>query len=307
MQYIIKHGLIRIHNESQIGDNMFLDILSTEEYKANYPNLVPGHLLIRSMERLKYCKVDIFRDYILGTLRIPKKEKLSEEDWRFGFYMDKKKLIFVGEPEKVTKIIKKTSEKKMVNLRGPAHLLFEFLECLIHDEIDFINEYEDELEDKENSMVEDVNEIPKDFEQYLLKKRKELMVLSRYYRQMAELGNALKECPSEIYSQDTKELFQYFADRMERFYSDVQGLKEYSLQIRDMYQARIDVRHNNVIQFLTLVTTIFMPLTLITGWYGMNFSRMPELTWKYGYGIVVLISVLLILIELWIFKKKKWL
>jgi magnesium transporter len=58
---------------------------------------------------------------------------------------------------------------------------------------------------------------------------------------------------------------------------------------------------------LTVVTTIFMPLTLIVGWYGMNFHYMPELEWKWGYPIIIAISLLIVVGSLLFFKKKKWL
>ena len=57
---------------------------------------------------------------------------------------------------------------------------------------------------------------------------------------------------------------------------------------------------------LTVLTAIFSPLTLITGWYGMNFSVMPETTWKYGYLFVMLICVIVVAAEIIYFKKKKW-
>ena len=59
-------------------------------------------------------------------------------------------------------------------------------------------------------------------------------------------------------------------------------------------------------QILTIVTTVFMPLTLITGWYGMNFKNMPELDSKYGYFIIAIISIIVISVEFIIFKIKKW-
>ena len=58
---------------------------------------------------------------------------------------------------------------------------------------------------------------------------------------------------------------------------------------------------------LTIVTTIFMPLTLIAGWYGMNFIYMPELSSRWGYPIVIGVSVLIVIVSLVFFKKKKWL
>lgn len=58
---------------------------------------------------------------------------------------------------------------------------------------------------------------------------------------------------------------------------------------------------------LTVVTTIFMPLTLIAGWYGMNFKYMPEFEWRLGYPVVILVSILIVIFCLILFKKKKWL
>ena len=60
-------------------------------------------------------------------------------------------------------------------------------------------------------------------------------------------------------------------------------------------------------RILTVVTTIFLPLTLIAGWYGMNFTYMPELRWKYGYPLVIAISLAIICLSIWICKKKKFL
>ena len=58
---------------------------------------------------------------------------------------------------------------------------------------------------------------------------------------------------------------------------------------------------------LTVVTTIFMPLTLIAGWYGMNFRYMPELDMVWGYAVIIIVSMLIVVGSLLFFKKKKWL
>ena len=84
------------------------------------------------------------------------------------------------------------------------------------------------------------------------------------------------------------------------------GMAEYVMQIRDIHQSRINAQQNKVMQILTIVTTIFMPLTLITGWYGMNFRNMPELDMPWAYGIVIAAAVIVVIVEIIIFKKKKW-
>ena len=71
-------------------------------------------------------------------------------------------------------------------------------------------------------------------------------------------------------------------------------------------KAEIDIRQNRIMQILTIVTTIFLPLTLLVGWYGMNFAGMPELTWKYGYPVIVVVSIVIVGISLWVCKRKKF-
>ena len=64
---------------------------------------------------------------------------------------------------------------------------------------------------------------------------------------------------------------------------------------------------NKTMQLFTVVTTIFLPLTLIAGWYGMNFKNMPELQLKYGYFVIIGISIAIVIVLVYWFKKKKYL
>ena len=57
----------------------------------------------------------------------------------------------------------------------------------------------------------------------------------------------------------------------------------------------------------TIVTVLFLPLTLLTGWYGMNFIHMPELQWRFSYPVLIAISLVVVLGLVWYFKRKKWL
>jgi magnesium transporter len=76
--------------------------------------------------------------------------------------------------------------------------------------------------------------------------------------------------------------------------------------IQELYHSELSLRTNNVMQILTIITTIFVPLTFLVGVYGMNFDNMPELHWKNGYfylwGIMITISIALI----FYFRRKKW-
>jgi magnesium transporter len=97
-----------------------------------------------------------------------------------------------------------------------------------------------------------------------------------------------------------------FADRMNNLRQEALSLREYAMQVQEVYQSEINIRQNDIMRILTIVTTIFFPLTLITGWYGMNFRYMPEFSWKFGYPAVAGIGVLIVVVGLLIFKKKKF-
>ena len=70
--------------------------------------------------------------------------------------------------------------------------------------------------------------------------------------------------------------------------------------------ATLDYNTNVVMKIFTMVSVVFLPLTLIVGWYGMNFTNMPELTWKYGYIGVILLSVAVVIACIIYFRRKKY-
>ena len=84
------------------------------------------------------------------------------------------------------------------------------------------------------------------------------------------------------------------------------NLRDYVTQMREAYQAQVDIEQNQLMKFFTVITSLFLPLTLLVGWYGMNFSNMPELTWKYGYASIIVLSILICIGMIAWFKKKKW-
>ena len=101
------------------------------------------------------------------------------------------------------------------------------------------------------------------------------------------------------------ELWSRLGGRADRLGDHIRLLQENILQLRELYQAKQDAKQNKVMCILTIVTTLFLPLTLLTGWYGMNFRNMPELQWEHGYLGVIVIAVVSVILEIIYFKKKK--
>ena len=96
-------------------------------------------------------------------------------------------------------------------------------------------------------------------------------------------------------------------NRTDRYLSAVKNLQEMVSQLREAYQSQLSIEQNDLMKIFTVVTVIFLPLSLLAGWYGMNLSYIPELKWKYGYPVVILVSIVTVVALIWKFKKKKWL
>ena len=128
-----------------------------------------------------------------------------------------------------------------------------------------------------------------------------------HYEQLIDMVQELEENENGFFSEENLRYIHLFMNRMDRYHDSAVALKEHSMQVRDLYREQLEVRQNRTVTLLTVVTTIFMPLTLIVGWYGMNFTHMPELDSPLGYPLVIVASIVIIAGMLVFFKKKKWL
>lgn len=136
--------------------------------------------------------------------------------------------------------------------------------------------------------------------------RKEAAAWFRYYDQLDDVACELEENENGFFSTTKPGFFTCWKNALAGCCNEAQLLREYCLQVRELFQAEIDIRQNRIMKILTIVTTIFLPLSLLAGWYGMNFTGMPELTWKYGYPAVIAVSILVVAVCLWIMKKKNF-
>lgn len=130
----------------------------------------------------------------------------------------------------------------------------------------------------------------------IIKVRKDLLKAKRYYEQMEFLSDEMSAVDPS---------FSFIDKKFDRLMEFVLHLQSYIESVRDAYQAQIDIEQNQIMKFFTVVTTIFTPLTLITGWYGMNFI-MPEYDWPQGYTYVTALSLGVVLGLVMLFRRKKW-
>lgn len=183
-------------------------------------------------------------------------------------------------------------------------LIYGFLERLLSNNFTILEEIEDSISGFEDNI--DENKFPKNFYHEMTKTRKRLLLLGNYYEQLISIGDELMDNSIGLFEEDKLRYFKLFTDKVLRLSNNVSKLEDYSIHVRDSYHAQMDYNLNNIMKLFTVVTTIFLPLTLIVGWYGMNFN-IPEFGWKYGYPGVIVLSISVIIICVLYFKKKKFL
>ena len=196
--------------------------------------------------------------------------------------------------------ISRIKRKRMHQGETKERFLYNYIAEFMSRDLEILVAYERRL----LRMEEDVSQDHTDtIQNRLMPIRRELLNLRSYYDEMMDLTKELEENENGLFLNDQLKYFGTLTDRADRLMSRTSHLLEYARQVKEAYQSQIDNRQNNNMQFLTVISTIFFPLTLITGWFGMNFKDMPGL--ENGYPAVMALSIVIIVICILIFKKKK--
>ncbi|MBQ7687843.1 MAG: magnesium transporter, partial [Clostridia bacterium] len=133
-----------------------------------------------------------------------------------------------------------------------------------------------------------------------------LLRMRNYYEQLLDITEAVEENENEIFDEARLLIVSNLSKKVVRLREDVDSLSSLISHLQDAYSAYLDLQLNRSMKVFTVMTSIFFPLTVIAGWYGMNFNSMPEFTWKYGYVYVIALSALVSAAVILIGKKKKW-
>lgn len=136
--------------------------------------------------------------------------------------------------------------------------------------------------------------------------RRELATLRRWVRPLREITHQLVKADSPLLSPETSPYFKDVYDHAIQVLEGIDALKETLAGLQELHLSLASHRMNEVMKVLTVIATIFIPLTFIAGIYGMNFEYMPELKWRWGYffiwGLMLALALLMII---W-FRKRKW-
>ena len=248
-------------------------------------------------------RAEVNYDSLTGGFNIPARENVPGDNHVFAFSLDEKGVIFIDDEGFCNAVIRKIANTKRLVNPCLERFLYDFLEQIICDDRKMLESYDhtlDELEDQildgnTEGVLEQIAEI-----------RNDLRDLKIHYTQLIDVCQEFEENENHFFKDENERYFHLVAQRIERLLEMLLTLVDFTIQLRDFCQSKIDEKQNRNLAFLTIISSIFMPLTLIAGWYGMNFKYMPELDKVWAYPLVFVVSVMIVVVCIVFFKKNKW-
>ncbi|MGN0377260.1 MAG: CorA family divalent cation transporter [Suilimivivens sp.] len=253
-----------------------------------------------NLSAVSFCRMEAQQECLAGSFCIPKLLDVLGSRYRILFFINQRNIVIIDDNDFSWRLIMRIRQNRTKQGETREHFIYNFIGQFMSRDVETLGRYERLIMDMEEKVMDGVIE---GFQNEIMPIRKELLTLRGYYDQLMDMGKELEENENGFFAKKRLKYFGIIADRADRLMGRTAHLLEYAKQVQDAYQAQVDAQQNRNMQFLTVISTIFFPLTLITGWYGMNFRNMPEL--EDGYPGVIVLSLVVILGCILIFKKKK--
>jgi magnesium transporter len=282
----------------------YVAVINSQEWIKSNKKFGMGIEWDINLDEITDTHAEVNIDSLTGTFSIPSRKNTSGPKHNFAFALDEKGIVFVDDEGFAEKIVDKIAQTKKYINPCLERFLYDFLESIIHRDVKIIEKYDARLDEIEKDVL---SEESSGSIRELTDIRSELRDLRIHYAQLMDLSQELEENENEFFKENNERYFHLVFQRVQTLHEMTSSLADYTSHIRDLNQTQIDIKQNKIMTILTVVTSIFMPLTLITGWYGMNFVHMPELKEPAAYPIVIAVCILIVIGCLVFFKRKKWL
>lgn len=193
---------------------------------------------------------------------------------------------------------------------GSDYLAYALLDAVVDHYFPVVDAYGERLDQLEDQIL--VRATRKEV-MALLDVRHELMALRRIILGLRDTQARLLNADLAVISDDTRVYLRDSHDHAIRLLGDVDGWRDLAASLMEVHRSVVGQQLNEVMKVLTIIATIFIPLSFVTGLYGMNFDparsplNMPELGWYYGYPAAVVLMVVMVLGQLIYFRRRGWL
>ncbi len=196
-------------------------------------------------------------------------------------------------------------EKGRIRGANADYLMFALLDAVVDNYFSVIEFIGNKIESIEDQLFEDKTE--EDITQDIQDLKKEILKIRRATMPLREVISRLEKIESPLVDERTHKYIRDLYDHIIQVSESVEIYREMIWGLMDMYMTTISNRMNEVMKVLTIMASIFIPLTFMAGIYGMNFDYIPELHFKYGYFYLWGLMIIVFFAMIWYFKRKKWL
>ncbi len=191
-----------------------------------------------------------------------------------------------------------------IRTRGADYLFFALIDAVVDNYFTVLEHINDTIENLEHEVYDNPTpEVAHKIQDF----KKEVLKVRRQIAPVKEIVSRLLETESKLITSDTKLFLRDVQDHCIEINESLQIYREMSMSLMEMYMSNMSNKMNEVMKVLTIMASIFIPLTFIVGVYGMNFDHMPELHWNYGYYFIWGVMIVMFIGMLIYFKRKKWL
>lgn len=187
--------------------------------------------------------------------------------------------------------------------QGPDALLHALLDAVVDEYFGLLERLGEETERLEGQILDKPSPVSM---RTLHRLKRELMAVRRSVWPLREVIGGLERIDSPLLKPGLKVYLRDVYDHTVHIIDTVESYRDMLAGMLDVYLSALSNRMNEVMKVLTVIATLFIPLTFITGLYGMNFKYMPELAWHWGYFAVLGVMAALVLGMLVYFKRKRW-
>ena len=195
--------------------------------------------------------------------------------------------------------------KGRIRNESADYLLYTLIDAVVDNYFLIIETMGNKIEDLEDNLFSGLTQGEISHEIQNLKR--EILKIRRSIYPLREVISRIEKSESELIEAKTKHFFRDVFDHIIQISETIDIYREMIWSLMDMYMTNISNKMNEVMKVLTIIATVFIPLTFIAGIYGMNFENIPELHYEYSYHILWAVMIVLFLGMLLYFKRKKWL
>lgn len=291
-------------------DNLDIELMSMNELLECYLDYDIEYSTIERCKNINSFNQNTlvsYHHYYFGIMSLVNSKNVFLKKDVFCFFIFKHLLLIViidDNDNHIFNVFLQIYEEIKGSYVSNARIVYLLLNGLIVNDYQYIERLQEDIDELDQYHSREKTLV---FSQKLKQINKELLLLRNYYENLLGIGEELQMDYHHFFEKDDIPYMELYVKRITRLSDNITLLQGLSAQSREAHQSQLDYSMNKTMQLFTVITSIFMPLTLIVGWYGMNFKYMPELEYKYSYLILIVVSVLIVVGCIYLFKKKKYL